>query len=118
MRLCCAVHQSVIQTGKIIHSAYFYVDCVHHAAHSQFLPHAVVTMNLLLVHNSFDLLIPQNWLVQAKDREKVEVSRENKGPSLNELSVAQLDFITHAALQLSAGPAETQRANARQRHPV
>lgn len=118
IRLCSAVHQSVIQTGKIFHSAYFYVDCIHHAARSQFLPHAVVTMNLLLVHNNLDLFIPQKRLVQAKDREKVEVPRENKGPSLNDLSVAQLDFITLAALQLSAGPAVTQRANAQQRHPV
>lgn len=88
------------------------------AAHSQFLPRAVVTMNLLLVHNNFDLFIPQKWLVQDKDREKAEVPQENKGPSLKGLSVAQLDLITLAALQLSAGPAVTQRANAQQRHPV
>lgn len=52
----------------------FYVDCVHQAAHSQFfLPHAAATMTLLLVRNSFDLFIPQKWLVGAKDREKPEV---------------------------------------------
>lgn len=97
---------------------YFYIDCIHHFAHSQLLAHAVVTMNLLLVHNNFDLFIPQNWLFQTKDREKVEVQWGNKGPSLNELSVAQLDFITLAALQLSAGRAVTQRANAQQKHRV
>lgn len=75
-------------------------------------------MNLLLVHNNFDLFIPPNWLVQTKDRQKAGVRRGNKGPLLNELSVAQLDFITLAALQLSAGPAVTQRANAQQRHRV
>lgn len=75
-------------------------------------------MTLLLVRNSFDLFIPQKWLVGAKDREKTEVPGENKGPSLNELSVTQLDFITLAAPRLSAGPAVTQRANAQQRHPA
>lgn len=75
-------------------------------------------MNLLLGHNNFDLFIPPNWLVQTKDRQKAGVRRGNKGPLLNELSVAQLDFITLAALQLSAGPAVTQRANAQQRHRV
>lgn len=58
------------------------------------------------------------WLIQTKDRHKAGVRRGNKGPLLNELSVAQLDFITLAALQLSAGPAVTQRANAQQRHRV
>lgn len=66
MRLCSAVHHSLVQTLKIFHSAYFYVDCLHHAARSQFLPHAVLTMNLLLVQDKFDLFIPQKRLRPAK----------------------------------------------------
>lgn len=48
----------------------------------QFLPHAAAaTMTLLLVRNSFDLFIPQKWLVGAKDREKTEVpGGKIKGP--------------------------------------
>lgn len=80
MRLSNTVHQSLIQMGKIFHNVYFYVECIHHVAHSQFLAPAVVTMNLLSVHNNFDLFIPRTGSFKPRPDRKLRFGGEIKAP--------------------------------------
>lgn len=61
---------------NVFHNAYFYVECIHHVAHSQLLAPAVVTMNLLLVHNNFDLFIPPEL---ARSNQRQTESRGSAG---------------------------------------
>lgn len=57
--------------------------------------HAVVTMNLLQLHNNIDLFISHQTLLfrPERERERAEVQLGNNGSSLNELSNTQLDSI-------------------------
>ncbi len=68
---------------------------MHNAAHSQSIwTCAVVTMRMLQLYNNFNLFVSSsNSADQTRVRQRVRVQLGNKGPSLNELSNTQLDFI-------------------------